>query len=102
MRLRRPLPGRCVLVTFDDGCADFLERAQPLLAQYGFTATLFVVTDRVGATNSWDAAYGDVVELLDWDALRELTAAGVASGSAVAKGPHLTSPSTPEVPLHGH
>ena len=97
MRLRRPLPGRCVLVTFDDGCADFLEHAQPLLAQYGFTATLFVVTDRVGATNSWDAAYGDVVELLDWDALRELTAAGVAIGSHSATHPYLTSLSSADV-----
>ena len=39
-----PLPDRPVVLTFDDGYADFHSRAMPLLAEHGFTATLFVTT----------------------------------------------------------
>lgn len=90
MRLRRPLPGRRVMLTFDDGCADFLTHAWPLLQESGLEATLFVVTDRVGGTNAWDAGYGESVDLLGWDALRGLAEAGVAIGSHTATHPHLT------------
>jgi peptidoglycan/xylan/chitin deacetylase (PgdA/CDA1 family) len=39
-----PLPGRPVVLTFDDGYADFHRRAMPLLDSRGFTGTLFVTT----------------------------------------------------------
>jgi peptidoglycan/xylan/chitin deacetylase (PgdA/CDA1 family) len=38
------LPDRPVVLTFDDGYADFHSRVMPLLDQYGFTATLFMTT----------------------------------------------------------
>ena len=38
------LPDRAVVLTFDDGYADFHSRAMPLLDRYGFTATVFVTT----------------------------------------------------------
>jgi peptidoglycan/xylan/chitin deacetylase (PgdA/CDA1 family) len=97
MRLRRPLPGRRVMLTFDDGCADFLTHAWPLLRESGLDATLFVVTDRVGGTNEWDAGYGESVELLGWDALRGLADAGVAIGSHTATHPYLTALTNTEI-----
>ncbi|MEZ4586208.1 MAG: glycosyltransferase [Gemmatimonadales bacterium] len=56
---RRPLPGRRVLITFDDGYADFADHAWPLLKRYGYPAWLFVVSGRIGATNAWDRARGE-------------------------------------------
>jgi peptidoglycan/xylan/chitin deacetylase (PgdA/CDA1 family) len=97
LRGRRPLPGRAVALTFDDGCRDFLTDAWPLLREHGFGATLFVVTDRVGGTNAWDASYGAPVELLDWDELRRLARAGVEIGSHTATHPQLTALSTEDV-----
>jgi peptidoglycan/xylan/chitin deacetylase (PgdA/CDA1 family)/SAM-dependent methyltransferase len=97
LRGRRPLPGRAVVLTFDDGCRDFLTDAWPLLRAYGFGATLFVVTDRVGGTNAWDAPYGDTVELLGWDELRKLARAGVEIGSHTATHPYLTAVPVEEV-----
>ncbi len=38
------LPDRPVVLTFDDGYADFHSRAMPLLDRYGFTATVFITT----------------------------------------------------------
>ena len=38
------LPERPVVITFDDGFADFHSEALPLLRHYDFTATVFVTT----------------------------------------------------------
>lgn len=42
---RGRLPPRAVLVTFDDGYADFAAHAWPVLRQFGVPVTLFVTTD---------------------------------------------------------
>ena len=36
------LPAKSLVITFDDGTADFWDHARPALAEVGFTATLFV------------------------------------------------------------
>jgi peptidoglycan/xylan/chitin deacetylase (PgdA/CDA1 family) len=43
-----------VVLTFDDGYLDTLGEAAPLLARYGFGATCYLVSDRVGAHSAWD------------------------------------------------
>jgi peptidoglycan/xylan/chitin deacetylase (PgdA/CDA1 family) len=43
------LPRRSVLLTFDDGYRSFLQYALPVLKELGFSATLFIYTDYVGA-----------------------------------------------------
>ncbi|MGY1618343.1 glycosyltransferase [Geodermatophilus sp. SYSU D00691] len=80
-RLNRALPGRRVIITFDDAYVDFAEEAWPLLRKYGFSATLFVPTAHVGKTNAWDAAYGEEVPLLGWEALRDLRDEQVTMGA---------------------
>jgi peptidoglycan/xylan/chitin deacetylase (PgdA/CDA1 family) len=78
---RRSLPGKRVLLTFDDAYVDFAEYGWPLLKQYGFGAILFVVSGLTGKTNEWDRRYGEELPLLGWDALRELDADGVTIGA---------------------
>ncbi len=78
---RRPLPGRAVLFTFDDGYRDFQDQAWPLLRRYGFGATVFLVTGSVGRWNTWDESRGDEEPLLEWDAIRLLHAQGVEFGA---------------------
>jgi peptidoglycan/xylan/chitin deacetylase (PgdA/CDA1 family) len=41
-------------LTFDDGYADFATRAVPALLRYGFGATVYVVSGRIGTYNAWD------------------------------------------------
>ena len=48
----RPLEPRTVVLTVDDGYADFVEHAYPLLQKYEVPATLFVVTDFL-QRNEW-------------------------------------------------
>jgi peptidoglycan/xylan/chitin deacetylase (PgdA/CDA1 family) len=47
-----------LLITFDDGYAALAQHAFPLLLKYGFSACVFVVTGRLGKTNTWDEALG--------------------------------------------
>jgi peptidoglycan/xylan/chitin deacetylase (PgdA/CDA1 family) len=53
---RRCLPERAVAVTFDDGYADNLEVAAPILLEHGIPTTLFVATEPVDSSGSlwWD------------------------------------------------
>jgi peptidoglycan/xylan/chitin deacetylase (PgdA/CDA1 family) len=49
---KRPRP-RSVVVTFDDGYANNLHVAAPLLLEYGFPATIFLATDYIGRNLYW-------------------------------------------------
>jgi peptidoglycan/xylan/chitin deacetylase (PgdA/CDA1 family) len=48
-----PLPPRACAISFDDGWRDNLEHALPALAQRGLSATIFVVTQRVGSPGAF-------------------------------------------------
>ncbi|PSB45447.1 glycosyl transferase family 2 [Cyanosarcina cf. burmensis CCALA 770] len=97
MATKTALPGRAVLITFDDGYQDFLTYAQPVLKQYGFSATVFLVADRIGQTNCWDSFYGEDLPLLSWEEIRQLQAEGVEFGSHTASHRPLTGLSLAEV-----
>jgi len=89
-----PAPAGSIVITFDDGYVDNAETALPLLEAAGMTATVFVVTDRAGATNAWDAKHGDPPRpLLTWERMRAL------DGKGLRFEPHSrTHPELPTVP----
>ncbi|MGY1741769.1 MULTISPECIES: polysaccharide deacetylase family protein [unclassified Blastococcus] len=66
-------------LTFDDGYADFLTTAVPVLARHGMTATVYVVAGHMGATNSWDT--GPQFPIMTADQVRAVAAAGHEVGS---------------------
>jgi peptidoglycan/xylan/chitin deacetylase (PgdA/CDA1 family) len=67
-------PERPVVLTFDDGYADFYSRALPLLKQYGHTATLFQTTGWVGTSLGSR-------RMLTWRELSEIAEAGIEIGA---------------------
>lgn len=82
-------PGeRPVGLTFDDGYRDFLLHAYPVLERLGFSATVFVVTSRVGDRADW-TGFEHGWPLLDWGAIRDLCAVGVEFGSHTRTHPRL-------------
>jgi peptidoglycan/xylan/chitin deacetylase (PgdA/CDA1 family)/SAM-dependent methyltransferase len=94
---RQPLPGRSVMLTFDDGYQDFIDHALPLLNKYGFQATMFIVTDLVGASNVWDDRLEEPLALMDWPTIRELPSHGVELGSHTSRHLPLVSLSAAEL-----
>jgi peptidoglycan/xylan/chitin deacetylase (PgdA/CDA1 family) len=66
-------------ITFDDGYASVLESALPELKRRDFGATVFILSERLGGTNDWDA--GPTWPLLGADEVRTLAAAGIEIGS---------------------
>ncbi|MEV7997000.1 polysaccharide deacetylase family protein [Streptomyces sp. NPDC086077] len=67
-------------LTFDDGYADFVEAALPVLRRHGCGATLFVLPGRLGGDNSWDPL-GPRKRLLTADGIRKAADQGVEIGS---------------------
>ncbi len=54
---RASLPDRSFLLTFDDGFMGVFEHARPVLLELGWTATVFVVSGRIGGDDAWDEAH---------------------------------------------
>jgi peptidoglycan/xylan/chitin deacetylase (PgdA/CDA1 family) len=78
---------KLVGITFDDGYKNVLEHALPELSRRGFTATAFVIADRLGGTNEWDS--GPVWPLLSAAEVRELARGGFEIGSHSSTHRHL-------------
>jgi len=67
-------------LTFDDGYRDFVTHVMPVLARYGWSATVFVVAGALGGTNDWDRP-GPDKPLMTADEVRTAAAAGIEIGS---------------------
>ena len=79
LRGEADLPARPVLITFDDGFADFADTVLPILCAAGFSATLFVTTGWVGRSRMLSAA-----------ALRQIGGVpGIEIGAHSVSHPHL-------------
>jgi peptidoglycan/xylan/chitin deacetylase (PgdA/CDA1 family) len=74
--------GKDFLLTFDDGHASLADFVYPVLADLGFTATTFLVTDYVGHDNSWDVPYAfQRLPQLSWRAIETWRIRGFDFGS---------------------
>jgi hypothetical protein len=89
-RQGRLAPAGAVVITMDDGYVDNRELAAPLLRRFGFPATAFAVSGRIGGAADWDGA-GELSgrPLLDWDGLRDLRASRIAVGAHSRTHPRL-------------
>jgi peptidoglycan/xylan/chitin deacetylase (PgdA/CDA1 family) len=90
-RERRLPPARSAVITIDDAYTD-VKRAYSILQRYGFPATLFVVSGRVGDANRWDQD-GELSgrPLLDWLDLKALAQNCIEIGAHTRTHPHLRS-----------
>jgi peptidoglycan/xylan/chitin deacetylase (PgdA/CDA1 family) len=92
-RTGQPFPARPIVLTFDDGYADLIEEALPMLIQHGFPATVFVTTGwlRDAGRHAVATAPG---RMLSWAQLAELSAAGVEVAAHSHSHPQLDRIST--------
>jgi peptidoglycan/xylan/chitin deacetylase (PgdA/CDA1 family) len=81
----KPFPEKPLLITIDDGYADFVNIAQPIFKEYGYTATLFVYIHFI------DSKMG-----LSHGQLQQLEKDGFEIGSHSWTHPKLTKPTPAE------
>ena len=92
------LPEKPILLTFDDGFADNVANAFPLLLRYGLGALTAVVTTRIGDRNRWDSEAGlPEFQLMSAADIRTWTARGMEFASHSRSHSHL--PKLPESEL---
>jgi peptidoglycan/xylan/chitin deacetylase (PgdA/CDA1 family) len=77
---RVPLPSKPVAITFDDGFAGNYRHAFPALSKHNFTATFFVVTNKIGDPS-----------MLTWSELDEMNRHGMSIQSHTANHPLLST-----------
>nr|AGC72827.1 polysaccharide deacetylase [uncultured bacterium A1Q1_fos_1246] len=84
------LPTKPVVITFDDGLADFYTGALPLLQDYGFPATLYITTGYVEGKSRWLAAVGEGERaMMSWAQIAELPADAIECGAHTHSHPQL-------------
>jgi len=84
-------------ITFDDGYADSLYHALPVLQELGFSATVFVIVDRIGTdvihNPRWLTLYPDVLpstyRYLTWEEVKTLYDTGIEIGAHTCTHPFL-------------
>jgi len=83
-----------VAITFDDGFHNFFEHAAPVLQEFGFPATVFVVSDFCGGANDWPTQPRTPavpkLELMPWSELQQIAKAGISIGCHTATHPYLS------------
>ena len=62
---------KTVVITFDDGYEDNYTNAFPILKKYHFPATIFLISDALGANK----------DLLSWEQVKEMSQFGITFGS---------------------
>jgi peptidoglycan/xylan/chitin deacetylase (PgdA/CDA1 family) len=85
-------PSRQFAITFDDGYLDCFTNALPILEEFGFQATIFLVVNQIGRVNNWDQGDGLVgAPLLDWNHIQEMITSGMSFGVHTSTHPDLTA-----------
>lgn len=70
MLANKKIPAKTVVLTFDDGYASFYQQAWPIMKEFAFTGTVYVVTELLDRSN-----------YLTWEEIKTLTKAGIEIGS---------------------
>jgi peptidoglycan/xylan/chitin deacetylase (PgdA/CDA1 family) len=87
---RQSLPEQPVVVTFDDGYADFFANALPVLKRYNFVATLYITTAFVGGTSDWLWHEKEATHpMLTWEQIAEINRQGIECGGHSHTHPQL-------------
>ena len=91
MRGDESFPDKPVVMTFDDGFENNYVNALPILRKYGFTATVYLVADRIGKTKNWspDPRLKDP-PIMTIEQIKEMAECGIDFGAHTFTHPHLT------------
>ncbi len=77
-KTKKALPKKSIIITFDDGWETQYKNAFPLLKEFGFTATFFLITNEIGHDKT-----------MTWEQAKELAKANMTIGSHTKSHPYL-------------
>jgi len=85
------LPERSVVLTFDDGYQSLYTEVFPILQQYSFSATIFLVAGFCNKDNYWPGQPSMIprMKLLTWEQIGEMSRFGIEFGSHTVNHPRL-------------
>jgi len=92
----RSMPAKPIVLTFDDGYADFHSHALPMLDRYQFPATVFLTSGWVADAGD-DAAGRPLDDMLTWSQAREAAQTGIEIGGHSHSHPQLDQLRTDEL-----
>ncbi len=92
IRENRPFPSKAVAITFDDGLKNVHDVAYPVLKEFGFKATVFLVPGYCGRNNQFNGQSEGIpiLDLLGWDEIMEMANNGVDLGAHTMSHPNLS------------
>ncbi len=94
----RNFPQRSLAITFDDGYESIYRNAFPIMEEYGFVSTVFVVVGFVGKENNWDVnLWGRRSKHLSWRQMKEMATYGHSFQSHTVNHPDLTRLTPPQL-----
>ena len=74
--------GKVIGITFDDGYQNNLINAAPILKKYNFSATCYLVSQKIGLSNVWDLDKGITQRpLMNYSEIREWLTMGMDIGA---------------------
>ena len=87
----KPLPAKAVVLTFDDGYENLFWNVYPVLSEFDFTATVFLVSGFCGKLNHWANQPGGIpsLKLLNWRQIREMDGKCIEFGAHSVSHQHL-------------
>ena len=82
IQTRATLPKKPILITFDDGYENVYTHAYPIMKQYGYIATIFLLAGYIEQWNKWDVKLGwQRFKHISWKQIRMLSREGFSFGS---------------------
>jgi len=85
------LPSKPIILTFDDSYESIYTHAYPLMQEFEYTGTIFIVTGYVDRMNDWDVNLGGRrFRHMSWEQIRKMHRAGFEIGSHTVHHPDLT------------
>lgn len=81
MLVKKQIPPKTAVISFDDGYVSFYTKAWPILQEYGFPATVYVIAGYPGVYSNY----------LTWDQIKTIQSGGTEIGSHSLTHPALTT-----------